>query len=189
MSIRTACFVLLLGAAAPAIGLAQPPGTGGEERKILKQFDADESGWLDQQERKVARAFINANPLQRRGFGGPGGGPPGGRDGFGGPGGGPPPGFERDGRGGPDNRGGPEGRGDRGGFGPPNGRGPEGRGPDGPGGFGRARTWSRWSRWSRWQTRKPTRSNRRCEGRENILEAAGRRTLRSQRSANGVHRL
>ena len=91
MSIRPVLFALLLGgAAASSIALAQPPGMGGEERQLLDQFDADQNGWLSSEERQQARDFVKANPAPRRGPGGLG---PGGPDGFGGPGFGPPPGF------------------------------------------------------------------------------------------------
>ncbi|TWU03428.1 CotH kinase family protein [Neorhodopirellula pilleata] len=110
---------------------SQPPnfqggGPGGEDREVLEQFDTDDNGWLDLEERERARTFLKENQPERRGPGGPGFGGPGfGGPGFGGPGGprgggapdggrgfGPPPGF-----GGPD-------LGGRG-FGGPN-------GPDGP---------------------------------------------------------
>lgn len=85
---------------------------GGQERKIVKQFDKDGDGWLNKDERPAAREFLKkemaAGGNRGGGFGPPGGfGGPRGRGGPGGPGGG---------RGGP---GGP-GRG----------------GPVGPGGFG-----------------------------------------------------
>lgn len=120
MTIRAGLFVLFFGAVASSVALAQPPGMGGEDRKILKQFDSDESGWLNQAERKEAREFLKENPSERRGPGGPGGrggfGGPGG-PGFGGPGG---PGF-----GGPGFGGGPPGGP---GFGPPSDDEGEGRG-------------------------------------------------------------
>lgn len=109
-----------------------PPGfgPGGEERKLVKQFDADENGWLNKAERKKALAFIQKNPTPRRGPGqagpgGPGGGGPGGSGpGRGGPGvdqtGGPSPGF------GPRPDFGPGGFGPPPGFGPPGGGGPPG---------------------------------------------------------------
>ncbi|MFU7559519.1 CotH kinase family protein [Stieleria sp. JC731] len=109
---------------------AQPPGMGGGDREILDQFDTDESGWLNQSERKEAREWLKDNPPERRGFGGPPGGPPGARGGFPGPGFGPPPGAEPGGQ----NFGPPQG------FGPPDTEGRErhpGPGGFGPGGFGR----------------------------------------------------
>lgn len=100
-------------------GGGPPGGPGGQERAVLKQFDKDENGVLNVDERKLAREWLKTQP-QQRGFGPPGGGGPGGPGGGGpgGPGGGP---------------GGPGGG--RPGFGPPGG-GPGG-GPGGPGGFGR----------------------------------------------------
>lgn len=50
-----------------------PPGMG-PERKILKQFDADGNGWLNDQERKAARESLAKEPRR----GGLGKGPPGG---------------------------------------------------------------------------------------------------------------
>src|SRR5688572_11892138 len=83
-------------------------GPGGpmrqQPRKILKQFDNDNNGYLDKQERAAAREFLKKNPTTRPGFGGGGGRGPGGGGGFGGggfggrgPGGGPggPGGFGR----------------------------------------------------------------------------------------------
>lgn len=68
--------------------LAQPSGGNREKRQLLAEFDADENGWLNSEERKAARGFLK-NGGGDRGFGGPGGG----RGGFGGrgrgPGGGP----------------------------------------------------------------------------------------------------
>ncbi len=74
----------------------RPGGPGGGQRKLLTQFDADKNGWLNSEERKIAREFIKNNPAPRPGFGGPGRGGPGfaGPD-FAGPDGrgfGPPPG-------------------------------------------------------------------------------------------------
>jgi spore coat protein CotH len=77
-----------------------------EERKLLEQFDVDENGWLDQEERGQARLYMKENPV-RGGLGGPGrqaGGPEGGR--------GPGAGGER--RRGPGGPGGPGGGGRRG---------------------------------------------------------------------------
>jgi spore coat protein CotH len=100
----------------PGFGPGGPPfGPGGmmrEQRKLVKQFDRNGDGWLNQEERQPARELIrkeaagrgpSASRPARRGFGGPNG-----------PGGFGPPG----GPGGP------------GGFGPPG-------GPGGPGGFWR----------------------------------------------------
>jgi hypothetical protein len=64
-----------------------------EEVKLVKQFDKDENGWLDNEERKAARDYLKTQP--RRGPFGRGG--PGGPGMFGrGPGGPPPPGFPGD---------------------------------------------------------------------------------------------
>src|SRR6188508_1994474 len=65
-------------------GQGGPVGGPGpqQERKIVKQFDKDNNGWLDKEERAAARAFVQkerANaPQGRRGFGGGGFGPGGG---------------------------------------------------------------------------------------------------------------
>ncbi|MCB9940288.1 MAG: CotH kinase family protein [Planctomycetaceae bacterium] len=134
MSIRACLFVMFCGGVgALSFALAQPPGMGGGERKLLEQFDADKNGWLNNEERKQARVFIKENPAPQRGpggFGGPGSGPPpgaNGRDGGRPEGDGPPRGF-----------GGPGGfGGGTGGFGPPDGRGPGGPGGPGRGGPGR----------------------------------------------------
>jgi spore coat protein CotH len=76
---------LLLAASA---ALAQPPGgfggpgggfggpPGGQERKVLKDYDKNNDGWLNAEERKVAREAIKRD--------GPGGGRRGGFGGFGG---------------------------------------------------------------------------------------------------------
>lgn len=57
---------------------------GGAERPILKEFDKNEDGWLNQEERKLATEKLKSQPRQ----GGPGFGPPGGPGrGPGGPGG------------------------------------------------------------------------------------------------------
>jgi spore coat protein CotH len=52
-----------------------PGGPGGQERKLLKEFDADKNGQLDATERREARQFIKDNPQRRPGpgRGGPGG--------------------------------------------------------------------------------------------------------------------
>ena len=74
-----------------AVALAQPPrgfggrggpggpgpgGPGGprEDKKLVKEFDLDENGWLDQKERAPARAAAKSEQGGRRGFGPPGGG-------------------------------------------------------------------------------------------------------------------
>ncbi len=56
---------------------------GGPERELVKQFDQDANGWLNNDERQVARASAAASGRRRGGFGpgGPGGGPFGGRGG------------------------------------------------------------------------------------------------------------
>lgn len=61
-------------------GAGRPPGgPGHEERKLVKQFDQDQDGSLNNAERQKARQFLKENPQQRTGGkGGPGGfGPPG----------------------------------------------------------------------------------------------------------------
>lgn len=59
---------------------SQPPGGAQEDRELLQQFDTDKSGWLNNEERKLARKFVQENPVRRSGPGGPGG-PPGRRGG------------------------------------------------------------------------------------------------------------
>ena len=62
-----------------------PPGGGPgapRNRELVKQFDKDQDGKLNDQERKAARRFAQENPARR---GGRRGGPPGGRGGPGGP--------------------------------------------------------------------------------------------------------
>ncbi|TWU35334.1 CotH protein [Novipirellula aureliae] len=120
---------------------AQPPGFGGSDRELLDQFDTDQNGWLDREERKEARAFLQETPGQGRGGAGLGG--PGGAPDFGGPGFGPPLGFGGPDFGGPDfgGRGGLGGResfGGRGGGGGGGARGGGGgpRGGGGPPGMG-----------------------------------------------------
>ncbi|WP_234824207.1 CotH kinase family protein [Bremerella cremea] len=44
-----------------------------EDRKLVKKFDRDENGWLDQKERALAREEAKAEGNNRGGFGGPGG--------------------------------------------------------------------------------------------------------------------
>jgi hypothetical protein len=56
-------------------GPGGPGGFMGQERALVKQFDKDVNGYLDQSERQAARAFLKTQPS--RGPGGPGG--PGGR--------------------------------------------------------------------------------------------------------------
>ena len=90
-----ALTLLSVSALASASMFAQPPGgfgrggSGGpggpnrEDRKIVKEYDKDENGWLNNDERKVARAALKDERSEgggERGFGGPGrGGPGGGR--------------------------------------------------------------------------------------------------------------
>lgn len=52
-----------------------PGGPGGnrEDRKLVKEFDHDENGWLDQKERAQARVAATSESGERRGFGPPGG--------------------------------------------------------------------------------------------------------------------
>lgn len=104
-----------------------PGGPGGAERKLVAQFDKDNDGRLNKEERAAAREFLKKNPGP--GGRGPfaGGGPGGGFGRRGGPGG-PPDG----GPGGGPPGGGPPG-------GPPGGGPGRGGFPGGPGGFGRAR--------------------------------------------------
>lgn len=59
----------------------QRGGPGSEEQKLVKQFDQDQDGVLNNAERQAARQYLKENPPQRRGPGGPGGfGPPPGRE-------------------------------------------------------------------------------------------------------------
>lgn len=140
MSIRSGFYAACLIVATAPFTLAQPPGMGAEDRELLDQFDSDKNGWLNSEERQQARIFIKENPLARRGFGGPPGGP----GGFGGPGFGPPPGFDRPEEGRPEGDRPPRGFGDPG-FGPPPGFDrPEGPRPgDGPEGDGPPRDFGR----------------------------------------------
>lgn len=86
-------FVPLIASIAMVSGFRPvPEGPGAQEtRLILEQFDQDDSGWLNLEERKAAREFLKQNPAQNggRGPGGPGGRGrgPGGPGAFGGPGG------------------------------------------------------------------------------------------------------
>src|SRR5207248_1160166 len=80
--------------------LAQPPGGPGgaggpfgggpgmmrATRKILKEFDKNDDGWLNSEERAVAREALKKQQAERGGLGGRG---PGGPGGFG------PPGMNR----------------------------------------------------------------------------------------------
>lgn len=105
------------GPGGPGFGPGFGPGPGGpggmgQNRKLVAQFDKNDDGRLNREERQAAREFLKKDRAAGggRGFGfGPFGG--------GGPGGGPP----------------------GGGFGGPRGRGPGGPGGPGggPGGFGR----------------------------------------------------
>ena len=79
----------------PGGGPGGPGGPMQRERQLVKQFDKDDDGRLNQDERQAARDSMKSEGGRRGGFGPPGGG-------FGGPGGGGP------GGGGP---GGPGGRG------------------------------------------------------------------------------
>lgn len=77
----------LPGFGPPGGGPGGPPGGGGPfggpKRALLKQYDKDENGFLNNDERKQARDFLKSQP-QRGFFGGP---PGGGGRGPGGPGG------------------------------------------------------------------------------------------------------
>jgi spore coat protein CotH len=74
---------LLLSAATvfaqpPGGGFGPPPGGGfgpfgGQERKVLKDYDKNKDGWLNAEERKVAREAIKRDGGRRGGFGPPGG--------------------------------------------------------------------------------------------------------------------
>lgn len=90
-------------------GPGGPGGMMGQERKLVAQFDKNDDGRLNREERQAAREFMKkdrANGGGGRGFGGPGGpgpgfggpgGPGGGGPRGGGPGGGGPGGFGRGG--------------------------------------------------------------------------------------------
>jgi hypothetical protein len=93
-----------LGFGPPDGGPGGPPGgpggPGGRDRELVKQFDKNEDGWLNNEERKLAREFLKTQPQRGgpgggRGFGPPGAGPGGPARPGGGPGGGGPPGFSR----------------------------------------------------------------------------------------------
>ena len=64
-------------------GFGGPPGMGGQEKKLVKDFDKNGDGWLNAEERKAAREEAKKGG-GRGGFGGPGGRGPGGPGGFGG---------------------------------------------------------------------------------------------------------
>ncbi len=54
-----------------------PGGPGGQERKVLKDYDKNKDGWLNAEERNVAREALKKDAAgggRRGGFGGPGGG-------------------------------------------------------------------------------------------------------------------
>ena len=72
-----AAFAGFLLAFASQCSLGQPPGgkggfgpPGGQQRKILKDFDTNKDGWLNQEERAAARDSLKNND---GGFGGKGG--------------------------------------------------------------------------------------------------------------------
>jgi spore coat protein CotH len=70
-------FLALATAAAaqPPGGFGGPPGgPGGQERKVLKEYDKNKDGWLNADERKVAREAVKREGGRRGGFGPPGGG-------------------------------------------------------------------------------------------------------------------
>ena len=97
-------FSALASLAFATVALAQPPGgpggfgggfggpPGGQERKLIPQFDKDKDGRLNAAERAEARKFLAENPGGGRGGFGGRGGPGGGRGGFGGGGEAPKPG-------------------------------------------------------------------------------------------------
>ena len=104
LSMGITAFMLICAFTASAQNRPQggPPGRGGggrnQDRPIVKQFDQDENGRLNAEERAKAIEFIKSNPQQGRGgFRPPGGGRRGpGGPGARGPGGGRPrPGGER----------------------------------------------------------------------------------------------
>lgn len=66
-------------------GFGGPGGPGGGDRELVKEFDANEDGWLNAEERSAAKEKLSQQG-GRRGMGGPGGGR-GGRGGRGFPGG------------------------------------------------------------------------------------------------------
>ncbi|TWU35696.1 Inner spore coat protein H [Novipirellula aureliae] len=55
---------------AERFGLGGPGGPDRTERKIVEEYDADESGWLDANERQLARKAIASNQGRRAGLGG-----------------------------------------------------------------------------------------------------------------------
>jgi hypothetical protein len=75
-------------------------GPGAPDREILADFDANEDGWLNDEERSEARVWLKENPAQGRGGRGPFGGGPGGFGGGRRGGGGRGPGGGRGGFGG-----------------------------------------------------------------------------------------
>src|SRR5262245_31255976 len=59
-------------------------GPFGQTRKVVKDFDKNGDGWLNNEERKAAREFLKKGP-GGKGFGGKGFGGKGFKGGFGGP--------------------------------------------------------------------------------------------------------
>lgn len=123
------------GPGGPGFG-GGPPGPPGSQPniEIVDRFDADKTGWLNDEEREEAKKFLKSDESPLRNRRSPGGGPggpgfrPGGPPPFGPPPFGPPP-FGPPPEGGPDGPPPPPE-----GGGPPRGR--FGRGPGGPGGPG-----------------------------------------------------
>src|SRR5881396_3697579 len=76
----SAAMGLVVQAQGPRRGPQGPGGRGGQEIKIVKQFDKNGDGWLNAEERKAARQYVTSQGFGgERGFGPRGGG----RGGFG----------------------------------------------------------------------------------------------------------
>lgn len=77
-SFQITFFYLLVSSVLTSVVTAQPPGPGGpgqQERELVEQFDENQNGMLDNQERIKARQFLKENPVRRGGpdrFGPPG---------------------------------------------------------------------------------------------------------------------
>ena len=59
LSLFIVVLLVVSATVATYFSVAQPPSAGGpaepQDTELLKQFDADENGWLNQAERKPAR--------------------------------------------------------------------------------------------------------------------------------------
>ena len=82
LSLFIVVLLVVSATVATYFSVAQPPSAGGpaesQDTELLKQFDADENGWLNQAERKPARVAAKraATKSTRRRRGGPPGSSP-----------------------------------------------------------------------------------------------------------------